>query len=77
MIYVTRNPRDTCVSFHNHWRVLEGYTGSFETFVDAFLNDVCGYYTPFIKHVVDYWNEAKNPGIHVLFIHYKELLEKY
>ena len=25
IVYVTRNPRDACVSYYNHWRVLEGY----------------------------------------------------
>ena len=28
IIYVTRNPRDAVVSYYNHWRVLEGFTGS-------------------------------------------------
>ena len=28
LIYVTRNPRDTVVSFYNHWKVLAGFTGS-------------------------------------------------
>ena len=27
VIYVTRNPRDAVVSFYNHWRVLDGFTG--------------------------------------------------
>ena len=27
VIYVTRNPRDAVVSYYNHWRVLEGFTG--------------------------------------------------
>ena len=27
IIYVTRNPRDAVVSYFNHWRVLEGFTG--------------------------------------------------
>ena len=28
VIYVTRNPRDAVVSYYNHWRVLEGFTGN-------------------------------------------------
>ena len=27
VIYVTRNPRDAVVSYYNHWRVLDGFTG--------------------------------------------------
>ena len=33
LIYVTRNPRDTVVSFFNHWKVLEGYEGDIEIMV--------------------------------------------
>ena len=25
--YVTRNPRDTVVSFYNHWKIFDGFTG--------------------------------------------------
>ena len=28
IIYVTRNPRDAVVSFYNHFRVLEGFSGN-------------------------------------------------
>jgi len=55
IVYVTRNPRDACVSYHNHWKVLNGYNGSFEIFADAFVNDVAGFYSPFIPHVLEYW----------------------
>ena len=49
---MTRNPRDACVSLHNHWKVLEGYDGGFEAFADAFINGVAGYYSPFFHHVL-------------------------
>ena len=52
IIYVTRNPRDACVSYHNHWKILEGYHGGFEQFADAFISDIAGYYSPFIYHVL-------------------------
>lgn len=71
LVYVTRNPRDTVVSFFNHWKVLEGYTGSFELFVDTFLNDVCGYYTPFLEHVLSYYEKKDNDN--VCFITYEEM----
>ena len=73
LIYVTRNPRDACVSFYNHWKLLEAYTGSFEDFAELFLNDMCGFYTPFITHVLSYWNQRLLP--HVLFITFEEMKE--
>jgi len=71
IIYVTRNPRDAVVSFYNHWRILENYTGTFEVFLSAFLADVCGYYTPFIQHVLGYWN--KKNDVKMLFLTYEEM----
>ena len=52
IIYVTRNPRDACVSYHNHWKILEGYHGGFEAFAESFISDIAGYYSPFIHHVL-------------------------
>jgi hypothetical protein len=52
--------------------VLEGYYGSLQTFVDAFLNDVAGYYTPFIPHVLSYWN-ARSRYSNLLFLTYEEM----
>jgi len=71
VIYVTRNPRDAVVSFHNHWRILEGYRGTFATFLAAFLGDVCGYYTPFLQHILGYWAMREQPQ--VLFLTYEEM----
>jgi len=71
VIYVTRNPRDAVVSFYNHWRILENFTGSFEVFLSAFLADVCGYYTPFIQHVLDYWERKED--LKILFLTYEEM----
>jgi len=71
LIYVCRNPRDVVVSFYNHWRVMEGFKGSFDVFFDAFVGDVCGYYSPFVKHVLGYWNQRNDPSI--LFITYEDM----
>ena len=71
LIYVTRNPRDAVVSFYNHWCVMEGFKGPFDVFFDAFIGDVCGYYTPFLKHVLGYWNRRTEENI--LFITYEEM----
>ncbi len=67
-----RNPRDVCVSYYNHWRILEGFHGTMDVFVDAFLNDVAGYYTPFLRHARDYW-ELQKTADNILFIFYEDM----
>lgn len=39
IIYVARNPKDACISFYHHRRLLDGYKGTLEDFVDAFTTD--------------------------------------
>ena len=51
---------------------IEGFIpGPFEVFFDAFLEDVCGYYTPFIPHVLGYWTRRTDPNI--LFITFEDM----
>ena len=71
LIYVTRNPRDAVVSFHNHWSIFGGFTGSFDVLFNAFIEDVAGYYTPFIPHVLSYWERREEPNI--LFITFEDM----
>ena len=66
IVYVLRNPRDTCMSFFNHFRALEGFTGSLDCFVDAFLADECGYYTPAIGHMLGYWKARHQPNVLII-----------
>ncbi len=73
VIYVSRNPRDACLSLYNHWRLFEGYHGTLETFVDAFLNDVAGYYAPMISHNRGYWERSKQKDSNLLFITYEDM----
>ena len=46
-------------------------SGSFDIFFNAFIEDVCGYYTPFLPHVLEYWKRKDEPNI--LFITYEEM----
>ena len=71
IIHVTRNPRDCMVSLFNHIRVINGYSGSFELYADAFLNDECLYWTPFMHNVRSYWDKREEPNI--MFITYEDM----
>ena len=35
---------------------LNGFKGSFKMFSRAFVGNICGFYSPFLKHVLGYWN---------------------
>lgn len=41
IVYVTRNPKDTCVSFFHHSALVLGFQGNFEEFVELFLGETC------------------------------------
>ena len=71
IIYITRNPRDACVSFHNQWKFFQGFVGGFKNFAEAFVNDIAGTWCPFIPHVLEYWNVRNLPN--VCFITYEEM----
>ncbi len=73
IVYVIRNPRDACMSFYAHWRILGGFTGSFDVFADAFLAGECGYNTPVLEHMIRYWEESKKPGSNILIIMFEDM----
>lgn len=37
IIYVARNPKDTCISYYYHCKLLEGYRGDFNEFCKLFM----------------------------------------
>ncbi|XP_071445159.1 luciferin sulfotransferase-like [Hetaerina americana] len=70
VIYVARNPKDTCVSYYHHSRLIEGYRGSFEDFIELFLQDTVTY-SPFWDHLLSYWEHRDDSN--VLFLKYEEM----
>ncbi|KAF5279518.1 hypothetical protein FQR65_LT03340 [Abscondita terminalis] len=70
IVYITRNPKDTCISYFHHCKLIEGYTGNFTEFCDLFLSEkLC--YTPFWNNVFSYWEKRKLPNL--LFLKYEDL----
>ncbi|KAK2575938.1 hypothetical protein KPH14_007300 [Odynerus spinipes] len=70
IIYVVRNPKDTCISYFHHCRVIEGYRGNFDEFCQLFLGGKLTY-APYWEHVLDYWNKKNERNI--LFLKYEDM----
>jgi hypothetical protein len=70
IIYTTRNPMDTCVSYYHQCTNYEGYTGTFDEFCKLFLFNKISY-GPFHKHVMSFWDVKDKPNI--LFLTYEEM----
>lgn len=72
-VYVARNPWDVCVSFF-HWvtnlSVYEFYDGTFEEFVEAFVDGNFGY-GDYFEHVASGYGLKNEPN--VFFLTYEEL----
>ncbi|XP_076240816.1 sulfotransferase 2 [Calliopsis andreniformis] len=70
IIYVARNPKDTCVSFYHYLKLLHGLKGDFDEFADLFLqgNGPMGLYW---AHVLKFWQIRNQEN--VLFLTYEEM----
>ena len=58
------------MSLYNHFRKLEGFDGTLDCFVEAFLADECDY-SPFIGLALGYWHARNEPN--VLVISYEDM----
>lgn len=72
IIYITRNPKDTVVSYFHFLKMVgyNGYNGTFEEFVDLFCEEKL-MYSSFAKNVLSYWERRNDDNI--LFLFYEEL----
>ena len=53
IIYVAREAKDVAVSYYHHYRLMTGYTGSCEDFIEAFVAEIgktiCRFGTKFLS----------------------------
>lgn len=70
IVYVARNPKDICISFYHHSKLLEGYCGTFDDFCRQFLGDKVAY-APYWEHVGGFWKRQNQDNI--LFIKYEDM----
>ncbi|CAO2829178.1 unnamed protein product [Amaranthus hypochondriacus] len=82
IIYISRNPLDTLVSYWKYYpKLLKSSTGD-ETFegpcIHDFFQDFCNgsvYCGPFFDHVLGYWKQSLEQPNKVLFLKYEDLKE--
>ena len=74
VVYVCRNPMDTCVSFYHHvakiFKPLYEFKGSFDQFVDLFMQgklEQGGYF----YHLKSAWNRRHSPNLK--FVWYEDM----
>jgi hypothetical protein len=70
IIYITRNAKDTCVSYYHFIKLVWGYRSDFSEFCELFLGEKAPY-SPFWNHVLPFWQMRHNPN--VLFLRYEEM----
>ncbi|XP_018571408.1 estrogen sulfotransferase-like [Anoplophora glabripennis] len=71
IIYLMRNPKDVCVSYYFHCKVLHGFNVDFELFCELFLNNaVC--YGGIFDHYMEFWNMRHESNI--LILRYEDMV---
>ncbi|CAL1276719.1 unnamed protein product [Larinioides sclopetarius] len=73
-IYVTRNPKDCCVSFYHHMKNLpgHGFKGTFDQFCELFISGNTDY-GDYFDHLMGWYEHRNDPN--VLFMTYEEMKE--
>ncbi|XP_043204340.1 sulfotransferase 1A1-like [Amphibalanus amphitrite] len=68
VVYVARNPKDACVSYYHHMRLIRvhDFLGDIELFTEYFMKDELGE-APFIEHMIEAWNLRHHPNLCFLF----------
>ncbi|OWF55574.1 sulfotransferase 4A1-like [Mizuhopecten yessoensis] len=75
VIYVARNPKDTCVSYFHFVQLLKPtfrFNGNFNDFFSRFINNKVPY-SPWWRHVKEFWDIRDSPNI--LFLKYEDIVE--
>lgn len=70
IVYTARGIKDTAISYYHHYVHMQGYGGSKETFLEAFLNDTVNY-GPCHSHIRDFYFMRNEPNI--LFLNYEDM----
>ncbi|XP_068223840.1 sulfotransferase 1C4-like [Palaemon carinicauda] len=68
VVYVARNPKDVIVSYLHHSRIIKmhGYVGTFEDFVQYFVDDDL-LYGPYGSHMKEAWERRDHPNLYMMF----------
>lgn len=70
IIYVARGTKDLAISFYHHYVHMQGYKGTLDEFLEAFLQDKL-LYAPYHNHVKDFQFLQNEENI--LFITFEEM----
>ena len=70
IIYVMRDPKDVCVSYFHHGRLIQGWRADFENFSKVFLSEKI-MFGSYWKHVLGFWEQRHKPNI--LIITYEDM----
>ncbi|GBM69849.1 Sulfotransferase 1C2A [Araneus ventricosus] len=73
-VYLTRNPKDCCVSYYHHMKDLpfHGFAGDFNNFFELFISGNVDF-GDYFDHVLEWYEHRNDPN--VLFMTYEEMKE--